>query len=160
MSFDPDEFKGLMLLLEFRDSLEEQDRTNLSKLIEWARPIANEREARVKVVLLHNGQPDREPDGNYDGPQIMFSRLTNTGEGEKSAWFARIPLKKPLSVTLSVRDKPDELPDTEIAYGGPRANRSITEKRNYRPRVLQSFLRNPGHYTKLRVKSADGRELA
>lgn len=127
-------------IYSFIESISQEDRDQLARLLDWAFDIQQQYRLEQKVVLGFTNHPR-----GYNGiPMLVFAQYGNAGMAKPHSWMVRIPLrsddKYPLTVVLPKRLISHHVNQDQIAEG---------QDSNFRPLDLADFLSDPSKYVQL-----------
>ena len=127
-------------IYSFVESISQEDRDQLARLLDWAFDIQQQYRLEQKVVLRFSDHPP----GYNNIPMLVFARFGDAGKAKSNSWMVRIPLrsddKYPLTVILPERLKSARVRINAIVDGN---------KDNFRPLDLADFLAGPSNYVRL-----------
>lgn len=128
------------LLHDFMESIADQDKARVLKVLDWVQGLAATRRAKIKIVRGYTNQPQ----GYNAVATLLVAPEDRTGRARPNEWVMRLPLRSdevyPLTVTLPLRTRATTVGDHEICQG---------RDTNFRPLDLDAFLANPAHFTTL-----------
>ena len=127
-------------IYSFIESIGQDDRAQLARLLDWAFNVQQQYGLEQKVVLRFSDHPP----GYNNIPMLVFAQFGDAGKAKSNSWMVRIPLrsddKYPLTVILPERLKSAKIGKNAIVDG---------KKGNYRPLDLEDFLADPSTYVRL-----------
>ena len=138
--FDFSRLAGADIVYSFIESISQEVRDQLAKLLVWAFDVQQQYGLEQKVVLGFSDHPK----GYNNIPMLVFAKFGDAGVAKPHSWMVRIPLrsddKYPLTVILPERLKSDKVTKNAVVDGN---------KGNYRPLDLEDFLANPSKFVRL-----------